>query len=1090
MGRKWLDNYENKDFLSQSFIKIPSAQKGREIPTSVKIKNKKGKEIILQTDSPEYRSLYENNYIEGFYDDNGTYNVTKLEAQKNIPEVSLKAKKPDWLKYKQEFLKNHPKEKFIQDYLDAFPWAGQSLNNYPKRLDEEYETQLNDYIGEQIVKNKPQGNKSREDWLNSMTEQEQRFVQRNPKYGTTLWQDTVEGVKALFNLGNDLQISRIKNSDNYTNLEKKDLIQQHEENPILSNIGDVAQSLSFLTVPSKMVQSTLRPEYSFSDAVQGTKNKAGVLEEFGTDPLNLVGIGAWNKLSKASKFSKLSEVYDVVGHLPKEQQISEMVNHSLIDNLKNFFKKDVSVEIPEVANKYYTEHIISDDVIPNGYKKFTDLNYNEISQIPKNHYNDLGKTIKSLSKDNKSIGKSPNNIFYNPSEGFKAKNIADSVENIKLNDKDIIQYIDELTFNTFPTKNKPLNHIDDLGNDTMLNLNDRRFHNQSIIKDDYFDGTEYSKYAHSPIDIIKDNDRMFNKTKTFIDNEIDILKNTDVIHGEGMADKWKKVTTYTGNDNPTINDKLNVKNHMISQLENSIENNANKFIRDSLLQEINASDDIGLKSAFVNGKLDIIRKITPPTANASFYKGSPYMFLSRTAEGMKTIAHEYGHNIQFIMGKGKQTQLDKDIIKELTGEGSIHFNNNVGNTYEIPYILKDRGLEPSAYFSEVKHDMMNKGFIKNRFDDIKPEVFDNYLKTENKPKLTEYMRKESLFNLLNKYYSTIPIAGGIGYEALNSEDETPKYQNGGVTDREIQVLKNTAKDNVNQSKQFELEYLNSPKFKERAIKAGYDYDTLKKQLYKNISTQKTNFYNDNGKTNGAFFNPSDNSLNFGISKNEDFEDGLINVNGDTVAHEIGHQFSSGKNLDMTKQNDLLEKSNFLLPKDFIGKVKRGYEIATNPNYYQEDGHETFNSETIADIHSARKELFDKTGIDLRYSNMTDEAFDIMLKDAFKRKENSFERIFSKIGKDKNKEILNDYFFKSTDPNEIDQIYKKYNTDEKIQKLKKDAEKAMRDNKDVIMNLMNRVVDNNDNNQDLFYAQEGGSLNNIRNILTNIYNKYE
>lgn len=42
------------------------------------------------------------------------------------------------------------------------------------------------------------------------------------------------------------------------------------------------------------------------------------------------------------------------------------------------------------------------------------------------------------------------------------------------------------------------------GNDTMLNLNDRRFHNQSIIKDDYFDGTEYSKYTHSPIDIIED----------------------------------------------------------------------------------------------------------------------------------------------------------------------------------------------------------------------------------------------------------------------------------------------------------------------------------------------------------------------------------------------------------------------------------------------------------------------------------------------------------------------------------------------------------------------------------------------------------
>lgn len=77
---------------------------------------------------------------------------------------------------------------------------------------------------------------------------------------------------------------------------------------------------------------------------------------------------AIEQTSKASKFSKLSEVYDIIGHLPKEQQISETVNHSLISNLKNFFKKDVSIEIPEVKNKYYTEHIISDDIIPNGYK--------------------------------------------------------------------------------------------------------------------------------------------------------------------------------------------------------------------------------------------------------------------------------------------------------------------------------------------------------------------------------------------------------------------------------------------------------------------------------------------------------------------------------------------------------------------------------------------------------------------------------------------------------------------------------------------------------------------------------------------------
>ena len=37
--------------------------------------------------------------------------------------------------------------------------------------------------------------------------------------------------------------------------------------------------------------------------------------------------------------------------------------------------------------------------------------------------------------------------------------------------------------------------------------------------------------------------------------------------------------------------------------------------------------------------------------------------------------------------------------------------------------------------------------------------------------------------------------------------------------------------------------------------------------------------------------------------------------------------------------------------------------------------------------------------------------------------------------------------------------------------------------------MNRIVQNNNLN-DIEYAQEGGSLNNIRNILNNIYNKYE
>ena len=281
----------------------------------VKIVDQKGNLIKINRDSDQYSNLYNNKLIQGYDPKTDTYYLypshesvvyksTDTQSSNEIPEIVLKGKKADWVKYKEDYMKNNPKEKYIQEYLDAYPWAHQSLTNYPKRLDEDYENMVNDYIGEQIVKNKPQGNKSREDWLNLMTEQEQRFVQRNPKYGTTLWQDTVEGGKALFNLSNDLQISRIKNSDNYTNLEKKDLIKEHKESPILSNIGDVTQVLSPLTIPSKIVQSVYRPEYSLKDAVHGTKNKAGMLEDIATDPLNLVGAEFFNKFDNLNKIIK------------------------------------------------------------------------------------------------------------------------------------------------------------------------------------------------------------------------------------------------------------------------------------------------------------------------------------------------------------------------------------------------------------------------------------------------------------------------------------------------------------------------------------------------------------------------------------------------------------------------------------------------------------------------------------------------------------------------------------------------------------------------------------------------------------------
>ena len=223
---------------------------------------------------------------------------------------------PDWARYKHEYQKNNPKEAYIQKYLDAYPYAGQSLQNYPKRLDETYDKMTSDYIGERIVKSKPpKEGSSREEYLNSLSTIEQEYVQRNPKYETSLWQDTVEGAKTIMNLGvanpsmgNALQIQRIRDSNNYTELEKQKLIQQQKDSPILSNIGNASQILSPLMVPAKIVQSGLRPEYSLKDALSGTKNKASLGEDILTDPLNLVGVGLLDDTAKITgsigRFSK------------------------------------------------------------------------------------------------------------------------------------------------------------------------------------------------------------------------------------------------------------------------------------------------------------------------------------------------------------------------------------------------------------------------------------------------------------------------------------------------------------------------------------------------------------------------------------------------------------------------------------------------------------------------------------------------------------------------------------------------------------------------------------------------------------------
>jgi hypothetical protein len=92
------------------------------------------------------------------------------------------------------------------------------------------------------------------------------------KIEPSIWSKFEQGLLSVGNMGSPVQF---KNQSLSQEEAKK------EDNPL--NI------LQPLNIPSKMVQSAYKKDYSFKDALKGKQNNAGIVEDIITDPLNLVG---------------------------------------------------------------------------------------------------------------------------------------------------------------------------------------------------------------------------------------------------------------------------------------------------------------------------------------------------------------------------------------------------------------------------------------------------------------------------------------------------------------------------------------------------------------------------------------------------------------------------------------------------------------------------------------------------------------------------------------------------------------------------------------------------------------------------------
>ncbi len=289
-----------------------------------------------------------------------------------LNEVTVTAEAPEWLKYRREYVKNNPFniDEYVEnrfnnpvgrEKIEKIDQEGWRKKLKQEGLEKRYNSAM-DYVGEQLVKNKPQGKLSRAEWLNQMSDKEEEIIKRNPKYQSSLWTDTKRGLTSLVEQNPLQTFQNILNSSDYTNREKQEMLKDYADHPIMSTLGDIAKILNPLTIPSKMVQSTYKDDYSFTDALKGKKNNAGIVEDIITDPLNLFGAGLVGKLSKADKVidgtkvgSKvLNKTDDVVKNLPKLEQVP--LDFKIEDVLKNISSTErKNMEIIKKGNAYFKE---------------------------------------------------------------------------------------------------------------------------------------------------------------------------------------------------------------------------------------------------------------------------------------------------------------------------------------------------------------------------------------------------------------------------------------------------------------------------------------------------------------------------------------------------------------------------------------------------------------------------------------------------------------------------------------------------------------------------------------------------------------
>ena len=722
------------------------AQDGSVYPTGSKVKvniNNKIKEFDIS--SQEYKDLYNSGKLMNYDKNTDTY------LAPDLPEVTVTAEAPQWVKYKNQFEKLNPKSDYIKAYLTPFAKSlGNTETNYPKRIDEEYEEKSLNYASEQLVKNKPQNKLNRVEWLNQMSNKEEELIKRNPKYQSTYWADTKRGLTSLMERQPYETVSNILNNSDFTNREKQEMLKDYVEHPIMSKFGDALKVLSPLNVIPKIAQSAYRDDTTLKGALKGEKNKAGTVEDILTDVTTYTGVGLLGKLSKADKVIDATKAGSKV--LNKTDDIVDLYRIQEKD-AKTFSQLAAEGKIPKIFNnektiakkaeeeKYFGQWFTKDKADLDWYARDREFTNPEIInlKVPKSKLSQYQNYDKTLSR-------APEREFVIPHADQKLYNVDASKAGSKMLNKtdDVIKNLPKL-------EQIPLDfNIEDV----LKNISSTDRKNMEIMKQ----GNKYFKEL--------DNPESLKRLKEFGDEyEIDLL------------DVYKKAEKrWDYGKNILKHDKFQVKKtdeewYGLSTTKRDYEDDLRLYDLEQKFGKDSKEVSDFYKNISQKKSMNYISDVVPlekyentiwhelsHDINKSIIDKSPKLqedikniFIERGTADLSKIkkAREY-------VAKDFYTKKDK-ILKDLDDPEKLQ---KIGEE-EFDYVT--RPTETWAFLStNLRQDLKNTGIIKNYNEILTPEKLEKAIKNGNTvfSRFEPYIKdKDAFIKLFNKMtLSIVPAA--------------------------------------------------------------------------------------------------------------------------------------------------------------------------------------------------------------------------------------------------------------------------------------------------------------------------------------------